>query len=76
MLPDKLHRWPFQGYGGPWSIFRSDFDAPVVFATGIGYGGGVGEAREFFVLDGGGKVAGLPEVEMFCVDLLYDYAES
>jgi len=68
--------WPFQGYGGPWSIFRSDFDAPVVFATGIGHGGGVGMPDEFFVLDGGGQVAGLAEIEKFCVDLLYDFAES
>ncbi|HBY94978.1 MAG TPA: peptidase M20 [Chloroflexi bacterium] len=66
--------WPFQGYGGPWSIFRSEFGAPVVFATGLGHGGGVGAPDEFFVLDGGGNVPGLPEVEKFCVDLLYDFA--
>jgi acetylornithine deacetylase/succinyl-diaminopimelate desuccinylase-like protein len=67
--------WPFQGYGGPWSIFHADFGAPVVFATGIGHGGQVGMPDEFFVLDGGGKVAGLTEIEKFCVDLLYDFAE-
>jgi hypothetical protein len=68
--------WPFQGFGGPWSIFRRDFDAPVVFATGIGHGAGVGLPDEYFVLDGGGKVPGLPEIEKFCVDLLYDFAAS
>jgi acetylornithine deacetylase/succinyl-diaminopimelate desuccinylase-like protein len=66
--------WPFQGYGGPWSIFRSDFDAPVVFSTGLGHGGGVGLPDEYFVLDGGGRVPGLREIERFCVDLLYDFA--
>lgn len=66
--------WPMQGFGGPWSIFRSDFDAPVVFATGIGHGGGVGAPNEYFVIDGGGKVNGLREIQHFCVDLLYDFA--
>jgi acetylornithine deacetylase/succinyl-diaminopimelate desuccinylase-like protein len=68
--------WPFQGYGGPWSIFVSEFGVPVVFATGIGHGGGVGMPDEFFVLDGGGKVPGLAEIEKFCVDLLFDFASS
>ncbi len=71
----KVIAWPFQGYGGPWSIFRREFDAPVVFATGIGHGAGVGLPDEYFVLDGGGKVPGLREIEKFCVDLLYDFAE-
>ena len=68
--------WPFQGYGGPWSIFTQEFGAPVVFGAGIGHGGGVDLPNEYFVLDGGGVVAGLPEVERFCVDLLYDLAAS
>jgi acetylornithine deacetylase/succinyl-diaminopimelate desuccinylase-like protein len=66
--------WPIQGGGGPWSIFNREFGAPVVFATGIGHGEGVGQPDEFFVLDGGGNVAGLREIERFCVDLLYDFA--
>jgi hypothetical protein len=34
----------------------------------------VGMPDEYFVLDGGGKVPGLRELEAFCVDLLYDFA--
>jgi acetylornithine deacetylase/succinyl-diaminopimelate desuccinylase-like protein len=68
--------WPFQGFGGPWSIFQAEFGAPVVFATGIGHAGRAGLPDEFFVLDGGGLVPGLAEIEKFCVDLLYDFATS
>lgn len=66
--------WPRQGYGGPWSIFSRRFGAPVVFATGIGHGGGIGLPDEHIVIDGGGRVPGLAEMERFCVDLLYDFA--
>jgi acetylornithine deacetylase/succinyl-diaminopimelate desuccinylase-like protein len=66
--------WPYQGYGGPWSLFASEFGAPVVFATGPGHGGRVGAADEFFVLDGGGKIPGLREIERFSADLLFDCA--
>lgn len=66
--------WPRQGYGGPWSIFAERFGAPIVFATGIGHGGGVGQPDEYIVIDGGGHVAGLPEMERFYVDLLFDFA--
>ena len=66
--------WPMQGYGGPWSIFARDFGAAVVFASGVGYGEGVGLADEYIVLDGGGKVAGLREMERFYVDFLSTYA--
>jgi acetylornithine deacetylase/succinyl-diaminopimelate desuccinylase-like protein len=66
--------WPMQGYGGPWSIFAQDFGAPVVFATGIGQGAGVGLPDEYIVLDGGGKAAGLREMERFYVDFLADFA--
>jgi acetylornithine deacetylase/succinyl-diaminopimelate desuccinylase-like protein len=68
--------WPMQGYGGPWSIFAHEFGAPVVFATGIGHGGGVGQPDEYLVIDGGGKVPGLREMERFCVDFVMDFAET
>jgi len=68
--------WPLQGYGGPWSIFARDFRAPLVFATGIGHGAGVGLPDEYIVLDGGGKVPGLREMERFCVDFLLEFADS
>jgi acetylornithine deacetylase/succinyl-diaminopimelate desuccinylase-like protein len=66
--------WPVQGYGGPWSIFAQDFGAAVVFASGIGQGGGVGLPDEYIVLDGGGKAAGLREMERFYVDFLTTFA--
>jgi acetylornithine deacetylase/succinyl-diaminopimelate desuccinylase-like protein len=68
--------WPMQGYGGPWSIFAQDFGAPVVFASGIGHGAGVGLPDEYIVLDGGGKAAGLREMERFYVDLLASFAAA
>ena len=66
--------WPYQGYGGPWSLFATEFGAPVVFATGPGHGGRVGGPDEFFVLDGDGHVPGLQEIQRFCADLLFDFA--
>jgi acetylornithine deacetylase/succinyl-diaminopimelate desuccinylase-like protein len=66
--------WPYQGYGGPWSLFASEFGAPIVFATGPGHGGRVGAPNEFFVLDGDGRVAGLREIERFCAELVFDFA--
>lgn len=66
--------WPYQGYGGPWSLFATEFGAPVVFATGPGHGGRVGAADEFFVLNGRGPVAGLREIQRFCAELLFDFA--
>jgi acetylornithine deacetylase/succinyl-diaminopimelate desuccinylase-like protein len=66
--------WPYQGFGGPWSLFATEFDAPIVFATGPGHGGRVGAPNEFFVLDGAGRVAGLREIQRFCADLLFDFA--
>jgi hypothetical protein len=68
--------WPYQGYGGPWSLFATEFGAPIVFATGPGHGGRVGEPDEFFVLDGGGRVPGLREIQRFCAHLLFDFAAS
>jgi acetylornithine deacetylase/succinyl-diaminopimelate desuccinylase-like protein len=66
--------WPRQGYGGPWAFFASAFDLPVIHATGIGHGGGVGLPDEFIAVEGGGKVAGLGEMQRFYVDFLFDYA--
>jgi acetylornithine deacetylase/succinyl-diaminopimelate desuccinylase-like protein len=68
--------WPMQGYGGPWSIFAQDFGAAVVFATGIGHGAGVGLPDEYMVLDGGGEVAGLREMQRFYVDLVTTFAST
>jgi acetylornithine deacetylase/succinyl-diaminopimelate desuccinylase-like protein len=68
--------WPRQGYGGPWAFFASAFDLPVIHATGIGHGGGVGLPDEFIVVDGGGKVSGLREMQRFYVDFLSDFAGS
>ena len=66
--------WPVQGYGGPWAILARRFGLPLVFATGIGHGGGVGQPDEHLVIDGGGRVPGLREMERFCVDLVLDFA--
>jgi hypothetical protein len=68
--------WPGQAYGGPWSFFAQDFGIPVVFASGIGHGAGVGLPDEYIVVDGGGKVSGLPEMARFGVDLVTDFAAT
>jgi acetylornithine deacetylase/succinyl-diaminopimelate desuccinylase-like protein len=68
--------WPLQAYGGPWAILSRRFGLPLVFATGIGHGGGVGLPDEHLVIDGGGLVPGLREMERFCADLVLDFATS
>ena len=68
--------WPGQAYGGPWSFLAKDFGIPVVFGAGIGHGGGVALPDEFIVVDGGGKVSGLPEMARFGVDLVTDFAAT
>ncbi len=66
--------WPGQGYGGPWSIFAHEFGQPVVFATGIGHGAGVGLPDEYIAIDGGGKLPGFREMARFGVDFIADFA--
>lgn len=66
--------WPRQGYGGPWAGVAREFGLPVVHGTGIGHGGGVGLPDEFVVLDGGGRVPSLRDLQRFIVDFLYDFA--
>jgi acetylornithine deacetylase/succinyl-diaminopimelate desuccinylase-like protein len=68
--------WPLQAYGGPWAILSRRFGLPLVFATGIGHGGGVGLPDEHLVIDGGARVPGLREMERFCVDFVLDFASS
>ncbi len=68
--------WPGQGYGGPWSIFSQDFGMPVVFATGIGHGAGIGLPDEYVVIDGGGKLPGFREMARFGADFVTDFAAS
>jgi acetylornithine deacetylase/succinyl-diaminopimelate desuccinylase-like protein len=68
--------WPLQSYGGPWAILSRRFGLPLVFATGIGHGAGVGLPDEHLVIDGGGHVAGLREMERFCADFVLDFASS
>jgi acetylornithine deacetylase/succinyl-diaminopimelate desuccinylase-like protein len=68
--------WPGQSYGGPWSIFARDFGVPVVFATGIGHGGGIGLPDEHIVIDGGGRVPGFREMARFGADFLLDFART
>lgn len=72
----KVTMWPMQGYGGPWSIFVRDFGIPLVFASGIGHGAGVGLPDEFLVVDGGGHAPGFRDMQRFCVDFILDFAET
>ncbi|HEY0258805.1 MAG TPA: M20/M25/M40 family metallo-hydrolase [Lacisediminihabitans sp.] len=68
--------WPAQAYGGPWSFLAQDFGMPLVFGAGIGFGGGVGLPDEYFVIDGAGKVNGLPELARFAAEFVTAFAAA
>ena len=55
-------------------VLSRRFGLPLVFATGIGHGGNVGLPDEYLVLDGGGRLNGLREMQRFCVDFVLDFA--
>lgn len=66
--------WPYQGGGGPWSLFKSDLDIPIVRQAGLGGGGRRDRGDEYLFLDGDGKVAGLSDSEKSQVDIVHTYA--
>jgi acetylornithine deacetylase/succinyl-diaminopimelate desuccinylase-like protein len=63
--------WPMQAFGGPWAHYGRVLGIPFLFGAAPGFGGRAATSDEFFVVDGGGKVAGLAELERWFVDLLY-----
>jgi acetylornithine deacetylase/succinyl-diaminopimelate desuccinylase-like protein len=66
--------WPYQGGGGPWSLFKSDLDIPIVRQAGLGGGGRRDRGDEYLLLDGDGKVAGLADSEKSQVDIVHAYS--
>jgi acetylornithine deacetylase/succinyl-diaminopimelate desuccinylase-like protein len=66
--------WPYQGGGGPWSLFKSDLGIPIVRQAGLGGGGRRDRGDEYLLVDGDGKVAGLAGAEKSHVDLVHTYA--
>jgi len=66
--------WPYQGGGGPWSLFQSDLNIPIVRQAGLGGGGRRDRGDEYLLLDGDGKVAGLADSEKSQVDIVHAYA--
>jgi acetylornithine deacetylase/succinyl-diaminopimelate desuccinylase-like protein len=66
--------WPYQGGGGPWSLFKSELDIPIVRQAGLGGGGRRDRGDEYLFLDGDGKVAGLGDSEKSQVDIVHMYA--
>ena len=52
---------------------RTLFDMPVL-RGGMGHGGNLHTVDEYYVVEGKGKIAGLPEVERSFVDFLFAYA--
>ena len=67
--------WPMQPGGGPWTVVPNAFQVPCVRGGAIG-GGGRGNADEYMIIEGDGKVAGLAESEKYLVDLIYAIAQS
>jgi hypothetical protein len=51
------------------------FNVPCLRGAAIG-GGGRGNADEYMVIEGDGKVAGLADVEKYYVDLVLNYAAT
>ncbi len=66
--------WPYQGGGGPWSLFKSELGMPIVRQAGLGGGGRRDRGDEYLLVDGDGKVAGLAESEKSQVDIVHTYA--
>ncbi len=66
--------WPYQGGGGPWSLFQTELDVPIVRQAGLGGGGRRDRGDEYLLLDGDGKVAGLADSEKSQVDIVHTYA--
>lgn len=61
----------------PYYLFTETLKLPLV-AAGVGHGSGAHAPNEYMVIDPkpGSKVAGLPQIEKFYVDLLYALANS
>jgi acetylornithine deacetylase/succinyl-diaminopimelate desuccinylase-like protein len=66
--------WPYQGGGGPWSLFKSELGIPIVRQAGLGGGGRRDRGDEYLLVDGDGKVAGLADAEKSHVDIVHTYA--
>jgi acetylornithine deacetylase/succinyl-diaminopimelate desuccinylase-like protein len=66
--------WPYQGGGGPWSLFKSELGIPIVRQAGLGGGGRRDRGDEYLLVDGDGKVAGLADAEKSHVDIVHAYA--
>jgi acetylornithine deacetylase/succinyl-diaminopimelate desuccinylase-like protein len=67
--------WPIEAGGGPWTVVPNAFNVPCLRGAAIG-GGGRGNADEYMVIEGDGKVAGLADVEKYYVDLVLNYAAT
>jgi acetylornithine deacetylase/succinyl-diaminopimelate desuccinylase-like protein len=61
----------------PYYVFTETLRLPIV-AGGIGHGSGAHAPNEYMIVEprAGSRIAGLPEVEKFYVDLLYALAEA
>ena len=68
--------WPMQAFGGPWAHYARAFGIPFLFGGAPGFGGRAATSDEFFVVDGGGKLAGLEELELWFAALLCDMAKT
>ena len=67
--------WPMVAFGGPWAHVPRTLGIPALRGAAIGFGDRAATSNEFLVIEGGGHVPGLAEVERYYVDLLYNYAD-
>jgi acetylornithine deacetylase/succinyl-diaminopimelate desuccinylase-like protein len=61
----------------PYYVFTETLRLPIV-SGGIGHGSGAHAPNEYMIVEprAGSRIAGLPEIEKFYVDLLYALAEA
>lgn len=72
---NDLTLWPFSAGGVPWAVFGSQFDIPVLYGVGLGFGANSEGSDEFFAVDGNDTVAGLVDCELSHAEMLLEYAE-
>jgi acetylornithine deacetylase/succinyl-diaminopimelate desuccinylase-like protein len=66
--------WPCRGTSGPTGHFSAILHKGVLGATGLGYASGHSGPDEYLVIEGDGRVGGLPELQASFADLVLEYA--
>lgn len=62
--------WPMRPAGAPVGVVTEVLGVPTLGGVGLGFGGGRGGADEYWVIDGGGRVAGFEQSARYFADYL------